>query len=139
MQALASISTALIYLVLSIGINLNLHYCENKIKDVHLEFRAQNNILNYCHQEGQTDCCVTHQENKEEECTDCCTFIHKIYRLKDEQNTDYKKSFLSPLYQELQEFKRFVPKEIFIQPLVLFQIPAGKSVYLLNCAFIYYG
>ena len=141
MQVITSILISLVYLILSIGINLNLHFCEDEIKDVHLEIQSDGSLPDFCHQEDLPGCCGDSKEENEDDCSDCCYFVQEFYKIYEDHNTDVKKSFFTDVY--LHEFNKIHNDPVleekenltFLTKTTFNKLP----VFLLNCSFIYYG
>lgn len=134
LQHIAIGSLAFFYLLLSIGIEVDLHYCLGELKDVKI----------FNHHTVDETCCSDIKCSLEKSFS-CCDNEHLCYQIEDDQLSSKQSVKLS-----LNQYQDWVAASVFSilqnkNPL------SDKSytktddkrdtapAYLLNCSFIYYG
>ncbi|MFW5761281.1 MAG: HYC_CC_PP family protein [Cyclobacteriaceae bacterium] len=131
LQNIAIVFFSVFYLVLSIGIEVDLHYCLGELKDIKL----------FNHQETADNCCSDDICSLERAFT-CCDNEHICYHLDDEQlsnnnNIKFNGSQYPalPSYASNKEYLAKPLKEALAHNIIFDQYPS-PPVYLLNCSFI---
>jgi len=137
LQKIFSISAAVFYLVLSIGVNLNFHYCEDEVKDIHLAINAEATTDDNCHTENP-ECC---DEKEPAGCEDCCSYNQEKFKIEEDQQISSKillpfivSGWFYNLDLEAPCFESdFDPETENITSI------SKPPAYLSNCSFIFYG
>lgn len=120
-----------VYGILSIGVQLHLHYCCGELADVNI-FSSQN---------------CTSQESDDQNCchmtSNCCTYENLSFKLDDSHNPTY---FKLPLLPTTQDLTFEIPRHEFVslsQNVNLsFEVhypPTDRALFLLNHALILYA
>lgn len=135
MKRITVILFSVFYLYISIGLAVNVHYCQGQVKDIWV-------ILN----QGSSCCdignnCCTEAETHEK-CCDEQLFYFQIPSGQQQiktNNTDY--IFDQSVLQEISYFSYNilnVRKEV-VSDIYSLQPPRKQSIRLLHCSFTYYG
>ena len=126
MQKFIAILFAFIYLLLSTGLVINVHYCQEKVKSVSIFSAAES----CC----KTSCAIKHN---------CCKDRQFIVQLEPQDKT-------IPIAPDLSVYYKFISEEIAIilQPIVTSEgktdfscdLPPPKlELWKKNCSFLFYG
>lgn len=137
LQKIFSISAAVFYLVLSIGINLNFHYCEDVVKDIHLAINSETATEDNCHTENN-NCC---DEKEQAGCEDCCSYSQENLKIEEDQQISAKTLFpaiASGWYFTIEISASSFKSETVPAPSSFITIHQQPN-YLRNCSFIFYG
>jgi hypothetical protein len=128
MKKLASIIISLVYLLLSTGVVLNVHYCRGEIESVSLIVEVQKCS---CHSEiSDNNCCSNYQyflqldlDEQLVENTRSVSEVFKYIKLLEKDEYDFE-----VYYTESQDY--FYPD---ISP------PPKLAIWKTNCSFLFYG
>jgi len=134
LQHIAIGSLAIFYMILSIGIEVDLHYCLGELKDIKV----------FNHQDEETKCCNDNVCSLERSFS-CCDNEHLCYHIDDEQltskqlgkvNVNQQQGWLTTTSFSFQSNSNLYTNKAYLKAELEHQ---AQPAYLLNCAFIYYG
>jgi len=128
MKKLSAILLSVLYLVLTTGISLNIHYCGGKIESV--SFISEVNSCCCESNEMQNNCCKNKQLfikfESDQKLISCNTINFKADEYVGIQNSVLLSEHRFESKQQSFSFFDFNP-------------PPGPDIWKLNCAFLYYG
>lgn|GEM_PF-2732066 len=128
MRKSISISFAVLYTVLTVGIQVHMHFCHDELKDLSLF-------------EQNDTCCETEKTDSCELESKCCEFAEVEFSLEDEHQAVSKYSVDQFVFNESQAHLASFTEEIFSGFSIVKEQLRGppERLYLLNCTFTFYG
>ncbi|MFZ6050776.1 HYC_CC_PP family protein [Halocola ammonii] len=128
MRKVISISFAALYTLLAMGIQLHMHFCHDELRNVSFFQQVDS-------------CCASESSESCELESKCCEFAQVEFALEDEHQPAFKFNVDQFFFLDYQTFFALVqevnPLDFSIQHEQLRGPP--ERLYLLNCAFTFYG
>lgn len=138
MQRILHIAFIVFYATFSQGVNINLHYCLNKIKDIHVAFFSDDVS---CEAAEEDACCAdkpSQQESFEEKQSGCCSF--ETYALNIDEQQEIASFRLAYIASNASVIPTRAPAAPRVDtPFNLQFIPPAAPIFLRDCRLTYYG
>ena len=137
MQRILHITFIVFYATFSQGVNINLHYCLDKIKDIHIAFFSGNES---CEAAEEDACCADKplQESDEEKQHDCCSFETYVLNIDEQQeNANFRLDYIAANTPVIQAEATAAPRVDTAYDLLF--IPPAAPIFLRDCRLTYYG